>query len=260
MATGKATVPNLYAFCLNNRSCNFCLDGSAFAVDFAILRSHFWYRQTVPKMGPWKCFSFVLLLSCACGPKNGTARRSHFWDHVKFHFYKVFASGLKKRNVLVSTEALWLMATGKATREALLSEAGFEKVFRTQNWVRRSKLFCRWFGSLLGQAGCISIAAWTRWKLGSYYLVSSGGLIVCCQNKAHQPFAALVDCLRCFLLLRSSRVFVQVAGFHLDDCIEYFTAPCWPPLPPLDSYLPKFSARTEDESWSFSQSRYELIV
>ena len=85
-----SSVPNLYAFCLNNRSCNFCLDGSAFAVDFAILPSHFWYRQTVPKMGPWKCFSFVLLLSCACGPKNGTARRSHFWDRVKFHFYKVF--------------------------------------------------------------------------------------------------------------------------------------------------------------------------
>ena len=27
---------------------------------------------------------------------------------------------------------LWLMATGRATREALLSEAGSEKVFRTQ--------------------------------------------------------------------------------------------------------------------------------
>ena len=31
-------------------------------------------------------------------------------------------------------ETLWLMATGRATREALWSEAGFEKVFRTQNW------------------------------------------------------------------------------------------------------------------------------
>ena len=40
-------------------------------------------------------------------------------------------------------EALWLMAAGRATRGALLSEAGFEKVFRTQNWVRRRKLFCR---------------------------------------------------------------------------------------------------------------------
>ena len=29
----------------------------------------------------------------------------------------------------MSTETLWLMATGKATREALLSEAGFEKGF-----------------------------------------------------------------------------------------------------------------------------------
>ena len=38
------------------------------------------------------------------------------------------------------------MTTGvhvDVTREALLSEVGFEKVFRTQNWVGRSKLFCR---------------------------------------------------------------------------------------------------------------------
>ena len=39
-------------------------------VGLAILRSHFWYRRTVPKMAPWTCFSFVLLLSCACGPKQ----------------------------------------------------------------------------------------------------------------------------------------------------------------------------------------------
>ena len=34
----------------------------------------------------------------------------------------------------------------RSTREALLSEAGFENVFRTQNWARRArrrKLFCR---------------------------------------------------------------------------------------------------------------------
>ena len=57
----------------------------------------------------------------------------------RFIFVKFFASGLKKRNVLASIATLWLMATGKA----LLREAGFEKVFRTQNWVRWSKLFCR---------------------------------------------------------------------------------------------------------------------
>ena len=43
------------------------------------------------------------------------------------------------------------------------------------------------------------------------------------KRRPHQPFAALGDGLRCFLLLRSLRVFAQVAGFHLDDC--------WPPLP-----------------------------
>ena len=57
------------------------------------------------------------------------------------------------------------------TREALLSEAGFD-------WVRRSKLFCRWFCFLLGQAGCISVAAWTQLKVAFYDFVSSGGLIV----------------------------------------------------------------------------------
>ena len=39
-------------FLLRYTQLYFCSDGSAFAVDFAILRSHFWYRQTVPKMGP----------------------------------------------------------------------------------------------------------------------------------------------------------------------------------------------------------------
>ena len=42
-------------------------------------------------------------------------------------------------------EKLWRIRSQAkhSTREALLSEAGFEKLFRTQNWVRRSKLFCR---------------------------------------------------------------------------------------------------------------------
>ena len=78
---------------------------------------------------------------------------------------------MKKRNVSVSTETVWLMATGKATREALLSEAGFQNVFRTQKWVRRSKR--GW-----GKRGAYPLLL-ERWKL-AYYLVSSGGLIVCC--------------------------------------------------------------------------------
>ena len=62
--------------------------------------------------------------------------RQHFGDHVKVHFLKFVVSRLQKRNVLVSIKLCGL-AAGRATREALLSEAGFEKVFRTQNWVRR---------------------------------------------------------------------------------------------------------------------------
>ena len=38
-----AKINAVVIFCLLHRP--------AFAVDFAILRSHFWYRQTVPKMG-----------------------------------------------------------------------------------------------------------------------------------------------------------------------------------------------------------------
>ena len=55
-------------------------------------------------------------------------------------------------------EALWLMAAGRTTREALLSEAGFEKVFRTQNWSVGGSCFVDDL-VLVGQAGCISVAA-----------------------------------------------------------------------------------------------------
>ena len=71
-------------------------------------------------------------------------------------FFEVFCIKVAEAQRFGFNEAWWLMATGRATREALLSEAGFEKLFRTQNWVRRSKLD---FVSWLGQAGCISVAA-----------------------------------------------------------------------------------------------------
>ena len=125
------------------------------------------------------------------GPKNGTVKvlffcsftklrmRSHFLGPCLGSFFEVFCIRVAEAQSFGFNETLWLMATGRATREALLSEAGFEKVFRTQNWVCRSKLFCRWFCFWLGQAGCISVAAWTHLKLASYYFVASGGLIVC---------------------------------------------------------------------------------
>ena len=122
----------------------------------------------------------------------------------RFIFVKFFASGLKKRHVLVSMETLWLMATEKATREALLSEAGFENVFPTQNWVVGASCF------------------------------------VCCLNPVEVSFLLFrfvwwLDCLllkegpsafcrllEVFLVGAEFAGFVQVAGFHLDDCRRKF--------------------------------------
>ena len=114
-------------------------------------------------------------------------------------------------------------------REALLSEAGFEKGFRIQNWVRRSKLLQILF--LVGASG-VHIGCCLNPVEGSFLLFRFVWWLDCLLlNEAHQPFAALGHCLKCFLLLRSLWVFAQVVGFHLNDCIEYFNAPCWPPLP-----------------------------
>ena len=42
-------------------------------------------------------------------------------------FFEVFCIKVAEAQRFGFNEALWLMATGKATREALLSEAGFEE-------------------------------------------------------------------------------------------------------------------------------------
>ena len=227
-----SSVPTLYTCCLTKRSCHvlfvarvgLCCWFCDFAVSFLV-------PPDGPKYGTVKVLFFCSFTKlCMRSQKMGPPGGPIFGTVFRFIFWSFLYQGCGSATFGFN-EALWLMATGRATREALLSEAGFEKVFRTQNWVHRSKLFCRWFCFLLGQAGCISVAAWTQLKVAFYYFVSSGGLIVCCWTKAHQPFAALGDCLKCFLLLRSLWVFAQVVGFHLNDCIEYFTAPCWPPLP-----------------------------
>ena len=73
------------------------------------------------------------------------------------------------------------------------------------------------------------------------FLVGASGVhIGCCLNplevcvwwldclllkEGASAFCTLGDCLKCFLLLRSLWLFAQAVGFHLNDCIEYFTAP-----------------------------------
>jgi hypothetical protein len=48
-------------------------------------------------------------------------------------FFKVFCIKVAEAPCFRFNETLWLMARPEG---ALLSEAGFEKVFPTQNWVR----------------------------------------------------------------------------------------------------------------------------
>jgi len=50
-------------------------------------------------------------------------------------------------------EALWLMATGRTTREAILSEAGFKKLFQTENWSVGASCFVDDFVSCWGKRG-----------------------------------------------------------------------------------------------------------
>ena len=97
-----------------------------------------------------------------------------------------------------------------------LSEAGFEKVFRIQNWSVGANCFvddfCCW-----GKRG---VAAWTRW---SYLLIISLRLVAWLFAAKRRPIAAFCSVrwlLEVFLVVRSLWVFAQVAGFHLDDCIE----------------------------------------
>ena len=144
---------------------------------------------------------------------------------------------------------LWLMATGRATREALLSEAGFEKVFRTQNWVRRSKQFCRW---------------------------SSGVHIGCCLNPLEVSFL-LFRCvwwLDCLLLKEGASAFCSLrwllevflaveefVGFRAGGRLPFdwlywiLYCPLSAPLAPLDSYR-SFQPRKNMNHDLFSQSRY----
>ena len=73
-------------------------------------------------------------------------------------FFDFFCIRVAEAQRFGFNETLWLMATGRATREALLSEAGFEQVFRTQNWSVGASCFVDDL-FLLEQAGCISVAA-----------------------------------------------------------------------------------------------------
>ena len=86
------------------------------------------------------------------GPPGGPIFRTVF----RFIF-EVFCIRVVEAQSFGFNDTLWLIATGRATREALLSEAGFEKVFRPRIGSVGASCFVDDF--VLGQAGCISVAA-----------------------------------------------------------------------------------------------------
>ena len=119
---------------------NCLLHGSAFAVDFAILLSHFIDGR---KNGTVKVLFFCSFTKLCMWSQKWDCQAVPFLGPCLGSFCKVFCIRAAEAQCFGFNETLWLMATGRATRKALLSEAGFEKVFRTQNWVCWSKQFCR---------------------------------------------------------------------------------------------------------------------
>ena len=147
--------------------------------------------------------------------------------------------------------------TGRATREALLSEAGFEKLFRTQNWVRRSKLFCRCFCFLLRQAGCKSVAAWTQLKdvEGSFLWFRFVWWLDCLLLKeSASAFCSLRWLLEVFLAIAEFVGFRAGGRLPFDWLYWILYCPLLAPLAPLDSYQ-SFQPR-KNMNVFFSQSRY----
>ena len=133
-----SSVPTLYAGCLNKRSCNFlfvarvglCCGFCDFAVSFLV-------PPDGPIFGTVKVLFFCSFTKLCMWSQKWDRQAVPFLGPCLGSFFKVFfVSGLQKAQCFGFNETLWLVATGRATREALWSEAGFEKVFRTQNWVR----------------------------------------------------------------------------------------------------------------------------
>ena len=123
-----SSVPTLFACCLTKRSCHFFVRCTGRLWPFAILRSHFCTARRFQKWDRERAFLCFFTKWCM---------RSQKWDRqaVPFlgpclgSFFEVWCVKVAEAQRFCFNEALWLMATGRATREALLSEAGFWEGF-----------------------------------------------------------------------------------------------------------------------------------
>ena len=148
------TVPTLYAGYLNKRSCNFLFVARVgFCCGFCDFAVSFLVPPGGPKNGTVKVLFFSSFTKLCMRSQKWDRQAVPFLGPCLGSFLKVVSIRVAEAQCFGFNETLWLMATGRATREALLSEAGFEKVFRTQNWVRRSKQFCRCFFFCWGKRG-----------------------------------------------------------------------------------------------------------
>ena len=244
-------VPTLYACCLTKRSCHFLF---------------------VARVGLccWFCDFAVSFLVPPDGPKNETVKELFFCFFTKRctrclavpflgpclgSFFEVCCIKVAEAQRFGFNEALWLMAAGRATRGALLSEAGFEKVFRTQNWVRRRKLFCRWFGFLLGQAG-VHIGCCLNPVEGSFLLSRFVWWLDCLLLKeGASAFCSLRWLLEVFLAVEEFAGFRKGGRLPFEWLYWILYCPLLASLAPLDSYR-SLQPRKNINYDLFSQSRY----
>ena len=184
-------------------------------------------------MGPWKCFLFCSFTKLCMRSQKWDRQAVPFLGPCLSSFFEIYGIKVTEAQRFGFTEALWLMATGRATREALLSEAGFEK----------------FSGPRIGSVGASCF-------VDDFVSCASGVHIGCCLNpvegsfllfrfvwwawlfaakRGASAFAALGHCLKCFLLLRSCG-FSRKWSASIWMIVLNTLMPLVGPLAPLDSY------------------------
>ena len=78
----KGNVPNLYAFCLNKRTCIFVRTGRPLLLILRFCGLIFGTARRSQKWDRENAFLLCFYWAVHTVAKNGTARRSHFWDRV----------------------------------------------------------------------------------------------------------------------------------------------------------------------------------
>ena len=184
MATGRATVPTLYACCLTKRSCHFlfvarvglCCWFCDFPVSFLV-------PPDGPKNGTVKVLFFYSFTKLCMRSQKWVRQAVPFFAVFKVHFLKFFVSRLQKRNVLVSMNLFGLWRP-----EGQLGRPFWAKpVLRSFSGPRIGSVgascFVDDFVSCWGKRGAYRLLlepSWRMLKVAFYDFVSSGGLIVCC--------------------------------------------------------------------------------